>query len=36
VNAGSIEPRRFTLPIVMAFVTVRGARVRGRLVYLDP
>jgi putative phosphoesterase len=36
VNPGSIGPRRFTLPIAMAFLTVRGARVRGRLVRLDP
>lgn len=36
VNPGSIGPRRFTLPIAMAFLTVRGAHVRGRLVRLDP
>jgi putative phosphoesterase len=36
VNPGSIGPRRFTLPIAMAFLTVRGARVRSRLVRLDP
>ena len=36
LNPGSIGPRRFTLPIAMAFLTVHGARVRGRLVYLDP
>ena len=35
LNPGSIGPRRFTLPIAMAFLTVRGARVRGRIVYLD-
>jgi hypothetical protein len=33
---GSIGPRRFTLPIAMGFLTVRGAGVRGRIVYLDP
>ena len=36
LNPGSIGPRRFTLPIAMAFLTIRGARVRGRLARLDP
>jgi putative phosphoesterase len=36
MNPGSIGPRRFTLPIAMGFLTVRGAGVRGKLVYLDP
>jgi putative phosphoesterase len=36
MNPGSIGPRRFTLPIAMGFLTVRGARVRGRIVHLDP
>jgi putative phosphoesterase len=36
MNPGSIGPRRFTLPIAMGFLTVRGAGVRGRIVYLDP
>jgi putative phosphoesterase len=35
VNPGSIGPRRFTLPIAMAFLTVRGAAIRARIVYLD-
>jgi putative phosphoesterase len=35
LNPGSIGPRRFTLPVAMARLTVRGARVRARLVYLD-
>jgi putative phosphoesterase len=35
LNPGSIGPRRFTLPIAMAFLRVRGTTVRGRLVYLD-
>jgi putative phosphoesterase len=34
MNPGSIGPRRFTLPIAMGFVTIRGARVRGRIVHL--
>lgn len=36
MNPGSIGPRRFTLPIAMGFLTVRGTSVRGELVYLDP
>ena len=36
MNPGSIGPRRFTLPISMGFLTVRGSSVRGKLVYLDP
>ena len=36
LNPGSIGPRRFTLPIAMGFLTVRGARVGGEIVYLDP
>ena len=36
MNPGSIGPRRFTLPIAMGFLTIRGARVRGELVYLEP
>jgi uncharacterized protein len=35
MNPGSIGPRRFTLPIAMGFLTVRGTRVRGEIVYLD-
>ena len=35
LNPGSIGPRRFTLPIAMALLTVRGAAVRARIVYLD-
>jgi putative phosphoesterase len=35
LNPGSIGPRRFTLPIAMALLTVRGAAVRVRIVYLD-
>lgn len=35
MNPGSIGPRRFTLPITMGFLTIRGARVRGRIVHLD-
>jgi len=35
LNPGSIGPRRFTLPIAMALLTVRGAVVRARIVYLD-
>ena len=36
MNPGSIGPRRFTLPIAMGFLTIRGARVRGELVSLEP
>ncbi|HEX2501708.1 MAG TPA: metallophosphoesterase family protein [Methylomirabilota bacterium] len=36
MNPGSIGPRRFTLPIAMGFLTIRGTSVRGRIVYLDP
>ncbi len=36
MNPGSIGPRRFTLPIAMGFLTIRGSAVRGELVYLDP
>lgn len=36
MNPGSIGPRRFTLPIAMGFLIIRGAGVRGELVYLDP
>jgi uncharacterized protein len=35
LNPGSIGPRRFTLPVAMAFLTVRGGAVRARHVYLD-
>lgn len=35
LNPGSIGPRRFTLPVAMGFLAVRGTRVRGRIVYLD-
>ena len=35
LNPGSIGPSRFTLPIAMALLTVRGAVVRARIVYLD-
>ena len=36
LNPGSIGPRRFTLPVAMGFLRIRGAGVRGRIVYLDP
>jgi putative phosphoesterase len=36
MKPGSIGPRRFTLPIAMGFLTIRGTRVRGRIVCLDP
>jgi putative phosphoesterase len=36
LNPGSIGPRRFTLPIAMGFVAVRGTAVRGEIVHLDP
>jgi putative phosphoesterase len=36
LNPGSIGPRRFRLPIAMAFLTVRDRQVRGRLVSLAP
>jgi uncharacterized protein len=36
MNPGSIGPRRFTLPIAMGFLTIRGSGVRGEIVYLDP
>jgi hypothetical protein len=35
LNPGSIGPRRFTLPVAMAILTVRASRVRARLVFLD-
>lgn len=35
LNPGSIGPRRFTLPVAMAILTVRGARVRAEIVHLD-
>lgn len=35
LNPGSIGPRRFTLPVAMARLTVRGAAVRAEIVYLD-
>jgi uncharacterized protein len=35
LNPGSIGPRRFTLPIAMAILTVRGTRVRAEIVHLD-
>jgi putative phosphoesterase len=35
LNPGSIGPRRFTLPVAMARLTVRGAAVRARLVHLE-
>ena len=35
LNPGSIGPRRFTLPVAMAFLTVRAGAVRARHVYLD-
>jgi putative phosphoesterase len=35
LNPGSIGPRRFTLPVAMAIVTVRKTRLRARIVYLD-
>ena len=36
MNPGSIGPRRFTLPIAMGFLTIRGTGVRGEIVYLEP
>jgi uncharacterized protein len=36
MNPGSIGPRRFTLPIAMGLLTIRGSEVRGKIVYLDP
>lgn len=35
LNPGSIGPRRFTLPIAMALLMVRGAAIRARIVYLN-
>jgi len=35
VNPGSAGPRRFTLPVAVARLHVRGARVRGEIVTLD-
>jgi uncharacterized protein len=35
LNPGSIGPRRFTLPVAMAFLRVGGASVRARIVRLD-
>jgi putative phosphoesterase len=35
VNPGSIGPRRFTLPVAMAILTVRGASVRGEIIRLE-
>jgi len=35
VNPGSAGPRRFNLPVAVACLHVRGARVRGEVVLLD-
>jgi len=35
LNPGSIGPRRFTLPVAMAILTVRGHRVQAEIVHLD-
>ena len=35
MNPGSIGPRRFTLPVAMGVLTVRGAAVRGEIIHLD-
>ena len=35
LNPGSIGPRRFTLPVAMAVLTVRGPHVRAVIVHLD-
>lgn len=34
LNPGSIGPRRFTLPVTLALLRVRGAAVRARIVHL--
>ena len=36
LNPGSIGPRRFSLPVTMAFVTVKGGRAVPEIVRLDP
>jgi putative phosphoesterase len=36
VNPGSAGPRRFTLPIAVARLSIRRGRVRGRLIILQP
>ena len=36
VNPGSAGPRRFTLPVAVARLRVRGRRVAGKVVLLDP
>ena len=36
LNPGSAGPRRFTLPISLARVSVRGRTLRARLIELDP
>jgi putative phosphoesterase len=35
LNPGSAGPRRFTLPVAIARLSVRGARLRARIVHLD-
>ena len=35
LNPGSIGPRRFTLPVAMAILTVRGGRVQAEILHLD-
>jgi len=35
LNPGSAGPRRFTLPIAVACLSVSGQRVRSRIVHLD-
>jgi predicted phosphodiesterase len=36
LNPGSAGPRRFSLPVAVARLCVRGARVSAKLVVLDP
>jgi uncharacterized protein len=35
LNPGSIGPRRFTLPVAMAILTVRGGQLQAEIVLLD-
>ena len=35
-NPGSAGPRRFTLPVTLGRLTVRGGEVRGEIVVLEP
>jgi putative phosphoesterase len=34
LNPGSIGPRRFTLPVTMAILTVRGTRLQAKILHL--